>query len=73
MHNIRQQRPEHLICSKFYFSNNHKRYPITLQINAYKSMQDVNRKSQRKETLLTILIYEGKAHRNAYQELSTYG
>lgn len=30
---MRQRRLEHLICSKFYFSNNHKRYPVPLQLN----------------------------------------
>lgn len=72
MHNMRQQRLGHLICSKFYFQITIKGIQLLFRL-IYKIMQDVNKKFQRKKLFLTILIYEEKVHRNAHQELSTYG
>lgn len=66
---MRQQRLEHLICSKFYFQSM-KGIQFLFRL-IYKIMQNVNKVS-RKNSFLTILICE-KVHRNAHQEFSTYG
>lgn len=63
---MRQQRPERLICSKFYFQITIKGIQFLFSL-IYKIMQDVNMKFQRKKPFLTILICEEKGHRNAHQ------
>lgn len=71
---MRQRRLEHLICSKFYFSNNHKRYPVPLQLNLLDHARCKHEvPKEKKKSFPTIVICGEKIHRNAYPELTTCG
>lgn len=55
---MRQRRLEHLICSKFYFSNNHKRYPVPLQLNLLDHARCKHEvPKEKKKSFPTIVIY----------------